>query len=236
VRQPSLLYQRHRFPGEIISHAVWLYYRFLLSYRDVEELLAERGSAVSDETIRRWCRKFGQTFADGLRRRRSRPGDTWHVDEVQRKSNGQKHWRWRAVDQEGVVLDILVQARRNQEAAEAFLRRVVDGNGDQPRVVITDTLASYPPALRRVLPGVEHRRHKGLNNRAENSHRPTRRREWALQRFKSPAHAQPFLAPFGPISDHFRRRRHLLPAPAYHHLLQTRFATWRAVTGLPAAA
>jgi putative transposase len=225
VRQPSLLYKRHRFPGELISHAVWRYDRFLLSYRDVEELLAERGIAVSDETIRRWCRKFGQTFADGVRRRRPRPGDKWHLDEMQLKINGRKHWLWRAVDQNGVVLDILVQPRRHQEAAEAFLRRLVDGNGYRPRVVITDKLASSPPALRRVLLGVEHRRHKGLNNRAEHSHRPTRRRERVLQRFTSPAHAQPFLAPFGPIADHFRPRRHLLPALTYHQTLQTRFAT-----------
>jgi putative transposase len=167
VRQPAALYKRHRFPGEIISHAEWLYYRFLLSYLDVEELLAERGIAVSYETIRRWCQKFGQTFADGLRRRRPSAGDKWHVDEVQLKINGRRHWLWRAVDQDGIVLDILVQSRRNQEAAEALLRRLVEGQGYRPRVVITDKLASYPPALRRVLPGVEHRRHKGLNNRAE---------------------------------------------------------------------
>jgi putative transposase len=235
VRQPSLLYKRHRFPGELISHAVWLYFRFLLSYRDVEELLAERGIAVRYETIRQWCRKFGEPFADGVRRRRPRPGDTWHGDEVQLKINGRKQWLWRAVDQDGIVLDILVQARRNQEAAEAFLHRVVDGCGYQPRVVSTDKLASYPPAVRRVLPGVEHRRHKGLNNRAENSHRPTRRRERVLQRFKSPEHVQQFLAPFGPISDHFRPRRHLLPAPVYHQLLLTRFVAWREVTGVAAA-
>ena len=186
MHQPAALYKRHRFPGELISHAVWLYYRFLLSYRDVEELLAERGIAVSYETIRRWCRKFGQQFADGLQRRRARPGDKWHIDEVQLKITGKKHWLWRAVDQDGVVLDILVQARRNEEAAAAFLRRVVDGYGYQPRVVVTDKLASYPPAVRRVLPEAEHRRHKGLNNRAENAHRPTRRRERVLQRFKSP--------------------------------------------------
>lgn len=123
---------------------------------------------------------------------------------MQLKINGWSHWLWRAVDQEGLVLDILVQPRRNQEAAETFLRRVVNGCGYQPRVVVTDKLASYPPAVRRVLPRTEHRRHKGLNNRAENSHRPTRRRERVLQRFKSPAHAQQVLAPFGPISDHFR--------------------------------
>ena len=134
------------------------------------------------------------------------------------------------------MLAILVQERRNQEAAEAFLRRVVDGNGYQPRVVVTDTRASYPPAVRRVLPGVEHRRHRRLNNRAENSHRPTRRRERVLQRFKSPEHAQQFLGPFGPISDHFCPRRHLFSAPEYRQLLRTRFAEWREVTGLAAAA
>jgi putative transposase len=235
VRQPSALYQRHRFPGELISHAVWLSFRFLSSYRDVEELLAERGIVVSNETIRRWCRKFGSTFADGVRRRRPRPGDTWHLDEVQLKSNRSKYWRWRAVDQEGIVLALLVQARRNQEAAETFLRRLVEGQGYQPRVVITDKLARSPLALRQVLPGVEHRRHNGLNNRAETSHRPTRRRERVFQRCTSPAHAQPFLAPFGPLSDHVRPRRHRHPAPTYHHLLQTRFVAWREVTGLAVA-
>jgi putative transposase len=146
VRPSASLYKRHRFPGEVISHAVWLYYRFLLSYRDVEDLLSERGIAVSDESIRRWCRTFGQTFADGVRRR-PRPGDTWHLDEVVLKTNGQRHWLWRAVDQEGIVLDILGQERRNQAAAEAFQRRVVEGNGYRLQVVITDPLASYPPAL-----------------------------------------------------------------------------------------
>jgi putative transposase len=159
VRQPSALYKRHRFPGELISHAVWLSYRFLLSSRDVEELLAERGIAVSDETVRRWSRTFGRAFADALRRRRPRPGDAWHLDEVQLKSNGRRHGLWRAGDQQGVVLDILVQERRSQEAAEASLRRLVEGQGYRPREVITDKLASYPPALKRVLPQTEHRRH-----------------------------------------------------------------------------
>ncbi len=133
------------------------------------------------------------------------------------------------------MLDILVQQRRNQEAAETFLRRLVAGQGYQPRVVITDKLASSPPAVRRVLPRTEHRRHKGLNNRAENSHRPTRRRERVLQRFKSAEHAPQVLAPFGPLSDHFRPRRHRLPAPGYHQLRQSRFTTWREVTDLAAA-
>ena len=138
MHEPSSWYTRHRFPGEGSSHAVSLYSRFLLRYRDVEERLAERGIAARDETIRRWCRTFGQTVADGARRRRARPGDTWHLDEVRVKLKGRTHWLWRAVDQYGLVLDILVQARRTQEAAERFLRRVLDGEDAQPRVVVTD--------------------------------------------------------------------------------------------------
>ncbi len=226
MRQPSPLYKRHRFPGEIISHAVWLYYRFLLSYRDVEELLAERGIAVSDETVRRWCRKFGQTFGEGVRRRRPRPGDKWHLDEVQLKINGKKHWLWRAVDRDGLVLDILVQERRDQAAAEEH----------EPRVVVTDKLASYVPALKRVLPTSEHRRHKGLNNRAENSHRPVRKRERALQRFKSPDHAQQFLEPFSAVCNHFRPRRHLLSAEQYRQIRTRRFQQWREIVRLAPAA
>jgi putative transposase len=228
----TVSYKRHRFPAEIISHCVWLYHRFGLSLRDVEEVLAERGVALTYESIRLWCRKFGPVFAAGLRRRRPRPGDKWHLDEVQLKSNGRKHWLWRAVDQDGLVLDILVQARRNRTAAETFLRRVLAGCGVPPRVIVTDKLASYPPAIRRVLPGVEHRRHKRLNNRAENSHRPTRRRERAMQRFKSPEQAQHFLACFEPIRGHFCPRRHRLPAAHYRAALATCFRTWRQVVGL----
>src|SRR5919197_1556797 len=231
---PPISYKRHRFPAEIISHCVWLYHRFGLSLRDVEELLAERGVAVTYEAIRLWCRKFGPLFAAGVRRRRPRPGDKWHLDEVQLKINGHKHWLWRAVDQEGMVLDILVQRRRNRQAAETFLRRVLDGCGNRrPRVIITDKLASYPPAIRGVLPGVEHRRHKRLNNRAENSHRPTRRRERAMQRFRSPERAQHFLSCFEPIRGHFCPRRHRLPAAHYRTVLATRFRTWRQEAGLP---
>jgi putative transposase len=133
----------YRFPPEIIAHAVWLYFRFNLSFRDVQDLLAERGVIVSHETIRQWCTRFGAAFAGGLRRRRARAGDKWHLDEVMLKINGKRHWLWRAVDQNGVVLDILVQSRRDQQAAERFLRQVVDGVGYEPRVVITDKLASY---------------------------------------------------------------------------------------------
>ena len=203
VTEPAdrLPYRGYRFPPEIIAHAVWLYFRFHLSFRDVQDLLAERGVVVSHETIRQWCTTFGATFAAGLRRRRVRAGDKWHLDEVALKIRGERHWLWRAVDQHGVVLDILVQERRDQVAAERFLRRVLDGEaGAEPRVVITDKLASYPPAIRRALPNSEHRRHKGLNNRAENSHLPTRKRERILQRFKSAEHAQRFLVPFSAVS------------------------------------
>ncbi len=229
-------YKRHRFPPEIIAHAVWLYFRFALSYRDVEELLAERGVVVTYETIRQWCRKFGQTYANELRRRRPRPGDKWHLDEVFISINGETHYLWRAVDQHGNVLDILVQRRRNKQAAKKFFRKLLKGLQFVPRVLITDKLASYGAAQREVLPSVEHRQHKGLNNRAENSHQPTRERERRMRRFKSPGHAQRFLAAQGPIAAHFRPRRHRLTAHDYRQTRDQRLATWREVTGLQAVA
>jgi putative transposase len=224
-------YRGYRFPPEIIAHAVWLYFRFHLSFRDVQDLLAERGIVVTHETIRQWCTKFGATFAAGLRRRRARAGDKWHLDEVALKICGKRHWLWRAVDQHGVVLEILVQERRDQAAAERFLRRVLDGEGGtEPRVVITDKLTSYPPAIKRVLPTAEHRRHKRLNNRAENSHLPTRKRERVLQRFKSAEHAQRFLGPFSAVFNHFRPRRHRLTASAYRQLRTHAHIAWQDVT------
>ena len=224
------LYRGYRFPPEVISYAVWLYLRLSLSLRDVEELLAERGVAVTYETIGQWVRKFGPVFARQLRQRGPRPGDKLHLDEVALKINGQRQWLWRAVDQHGLVVDILVQSRRDQHAAEAFLRRVIAGWGYTPRVVVTDKLASYPPALRRVLPTTEHCRHKGLNNRAENSHLPTRQRERRMQRFKSPVQAQRFLEPFSAVCNHFRPRRHLLAAGDYRRLMRERFQIWRELT------
>ena len=203
-------YKRYRFPPEIISYSVWLYFRFALSYRDVEELLAERGVVLTYETVRQWCRKFGQGYANTLRQRRPRPGDKWHLDEVFISINGATQYLWRAVDQDGNVLDILVQRRRDKQAAKKFFRRLLKRLAYVPRVVITDKLASDDAAKRDILPSVEHRRHKGLNNRAENSHQPTRERERRMRRFKSPGHAQRFLAAYGPIADHFRPRRHRL--------------------------
>lgn len=223
------LYRGHRYPAEIIAHAVWLYFRFALSLRDVEELMAERGVTVTYETIREWCGKFGPAYALQLRRRRPRPSDKWHLDEVQLKIKGKRHWLWRAVDKHGIVPDILVQQRRDQHAAETFLQRVLAAAGIQPRVVITDKLASYPPALRRVLPNTQHRRHKGLNNRAENSHQPTRQRERVMRRFKSAEQAQRFLGPFGAIGDHFRIGRYRNPAPARRQTLADRSHTWREI-------
>ncbi len=224
-------YKRHRFPPEIIAHAVWLYFRFALSYRDVEELLAERGVIMTYETVRQWCHKFGQTYANALRRRRPRPGDKWHLDEVFIRISGVQHYLWRAVDQDGNVLDILVQSRRDKAAATKFLRRLLKDLAYVPRVVITDKLASYGAAKREALPSVEHRQHKRLNNRAENSHQPTRERERRMRRFKSPGHAQRFLAAYGPIASHFRPRRHRLTAAAYRQTRAERFQTWHDVTG-----
>ncbi len=210
----TLSHKRRRFPPEIIAHAVWLSFRFALSYRDVDELLAERGVLLTDETVRQWCRNFGQTYANALRRRRPRPGDTWPLDEVFIRINGRAHHRWRAVDQDGTALDILVQPRRDKRAAVTFLRRLLKGLAYVPRVLITDTLARSGPAKREVLPGVEHRQHKRRNNRAEDSHQPTRERERRMRRFKSPGHAQRFLAAYGPIAGHVRPRRPRLAAAA----------------------
>jgi putative transposase len=151
----------------------------------VEEMLAARGIEVSHETVRQWAQKFGQSFANQIRRRLPAPGDKWHLDEVVISIAGRKHWLWRAVDQHGVVLDILVQSRRKAKAAKRLLRKLLKKQGIAPRVMITDKLASYAAAKRIVMPGVEHRQHKGLNNRAENSHQPTRRREGVMKCFKS---------------------------------------------------
>jgi putative transposase len=166
------LHKHHRFPAEIISHGVWLYFHFCLSCRDVEELMAARGISLTYEAVRYWCRKFEQAYANALRHRRPRPGDTWHLDEVSLTINGERHYLWRAVDQDGHILDILVQRRRDQKAAKKFFRQLLKGSTYVLRVVITDQLKSYGAALREILPTVGHRQHRYPNNRAENSHRP----------------------------------------------------------------
>ncbi|MGW8836079.1 IS6 family transposase [Streptomyces hirsutus] len=223
----------------MISHCVWLYFRFPLSFREVEELMLERGMIVSYETVRRWCLKFGQQYANGLRRRQPRPGDKWHLGEVFIKINGERKYLCRAVDQDGMVLDILVQSRRDTAAAKRFFRTLLTKTGWVPRVIVTDKLRSYGAAHREVMPSVEHRSHKGLNNRAENRHQPTRQRERAMKGFRSVGAAQRFLAAFSGISPHFRPRRHLMTGIQHRAEMTVRFAIWEQVTGVtgrPAAA
>jgi putative transposase len=180
--------------------------------------------------------KWPKSSANQLRRRRPRPGDKWHVDEVFLTINGERHYLWRAVGQDGHILDILVQSRRNKKAAKKFCRKLLKGLTYVQRVMITNKLTSYGAAKREVLPSVEHRQHRDLNNRAENSHQPTRQRERRMQRLKSPGHAQRFLAAYGPIAQPFRPRRHLFSAPEYRHEMRQRFQTWQEMTGLASAA
>ncbi len=198
--------------------------------------MAVRGVVVTYEAIREWCLKFGQTYANELRRRRPRPGDKWHLDEVFIKIRGKDHYLWRAVDQDGNVLDILVQSRRNKKAAKRFFRKLLKGLRYVPRVIITDKLKSYSAAKAEIMPGVEHRQHKGLNNRAENSHQPTRERERRMRRFKSARQAQRFVEVHGIIASHFRPRRHLLSAADYRGLRSKRFRVWNEVTEATALA
>lgn len=198
--------------------------------RDVEELLAARGILVSNETVRQWCLKFGQTYANALRRRQPKPGDKWYLDEVYLTINGKIHYLWRAVDQDGNTLDILVQSRRNRQAAKRFFRKLLEGLRYAPRVLITDKLKSYAAAKKQIMPSVEHRQHKGLNNQAEVSHQPTRQKERQMRRFKSPGQAQRFLSAHAPINNHFRCRRHLLSRADYRAKRDGAFRVWREVT------
>ncbi len=229
-------YAGYRFPAEIISHAVWLYFRFPLSLRMVDELLAARSIIVSHETVRQWALKFGQSFANQIRHRLPAAGDKWHMDEVVLTIAGVKHWLWRAVDQTGMVLDILVQSRRDTQAAKRLLRKLMKKQCRPPRVMITDKLASYGAAKREVMPSVEHRKHKGLNNRAENSHQPTRQRERQMKRFKSAGQAQRFLSAHDGINNLFLLRRHQAPAVQYRAARTQAFQVWAEVTGVAASA
>src|SRR3954469_23795523 len=229
-------YAGYRFPAEVISHCVWLYFRFPLSLRMVEEMPAARGIIVSHETVRQWARKFGQAFANQIRRRLPSAGDKWHLDEVVIKIAGVTHWLWRAVDQTGIVLDVLVQSRRDKRAAKRLLRKLLKRQCRAPRVLITDKLGSYSAAKQELMPGVEHRRHKGLNTRAENSHQPTRRRERQMKRFKSARQAQRFLSPHDQISNLFHLRRDHVSASEYRAARARAFGTWADISGVAAAA
>ena len=223
-------YHGYRFPPEIISHAVWLYHRFCLSFRDTEDLLAQRGITVSYEAIRQWCRTFGSAYARRLQRRQGRLGDTWHLDELFVNLHGREQYLWRAVDQDGDVIDILLQPRRDRRAAERFFRKLLKGQGRTPRRLITDKLRSYSAAHSTVMPSVVHSTQQYENNRAKVSHQPTRQREGQMRRFKWVAQAQRFLSVHSMVRNLFNVGRHLLRA-AQHRALRTRsFAVWHDVT------
>ena len=224
-------FKRHRFPPDVIRYAVWLYFRFTLSVRDVEELLAQRGIEVSRETVRCWVIKFGPLIAANLRRRRSPPTGRWHLDEMVVKISGQRMYLWRAVDDEGEVLDVLVQKRRNKVAALKLLRRLLKNQGIHPEVIVTDGLASYPAAMR--ILGCKDRHHPGRlrdNNRVENSHLVIRRRERKQQKFKSQGSAQRFLSSHGPIYNTFNIQPHLISRPGLRILRAGAHADWAAAT------
>ena len=214
-----------RFPREIISYVVWAYHRFALSTADVEDLLAERGVMVSRETVRNWVNRFGRHFTDCIKRDRPGASDKWHLDEVVIPINGVKLWLWRAVDANGNVLDILVQKQRNAKAASRFLKQLIDRFG-APRVVITDKLRSYIRPIRNLVANADHRAHKSLNNRIEGSHRPTRKREKLMGRFKSPGQAQRFLSAHDQINTIFCPRRYRLTAKSYRHARSDAFDLW----------
>ncbi|MFL5158896.1 MAG: IS6 family transposase [Microvirga sp.] len=224
-------YRGFRYPAEIINQAVWLYHCFSLSLREVELILAARGIVVSYETIREWSLRFGRTYANSLKRRRPRPGDKWFLDEVFVRIRGKLHYLWRAVDQQGNVLDVLVQSRRNKTAAKRFFRKLLKGLYYVPRVIVTDKLGSYGAAKREILPGTEHRQSRYLNNRCEVSHQPTRRRECHMRRFKSVRQAQQFLATHTRIHNHFQLRRHRLTASEHRAARDHAFVAWRDATG-----
>ena len=223
-------YRRHRFPAEIIAHAVWLYYRFPLSFRDVEDLLAERGIEVSFQTVSEWAAKFGLKFAHQLRRRsRGHFADKWQLDEMVVTIKGKKYWLWRAVDANGYVLDALLQSRRNKRAALRLMRKLLKGQRTTPRVMVTDKLRSYSAAKVGLMPGVEHRSHKGLNNRAENSHLPVRRRERRMMRFKSARQCQRFVSTHGQIANLFLLHRKHLTAADHRKLRAHAISIWREI-------
>lgn len=218
-----------RYPREIIAYAVWIYHRFALSTADVEDLLAERGVIVSRETVRLWVNRFGQHFAHCIRRDRSRPNDKWHLDEVVITIRGKKHRLWRAIDANGDVLDILVQMLRNSKAARRVFQRLVTRFGE-PRVVITDKLRSYFKPITALAPNADHRAHKGLNNAIEVSHRPTRKGEKIMGRFKFHRQAQRFLSAHDQINLIFRPRRYQLTALQYRHARKDAFSLWATYT------
>ena len=226
----KISYHRHRFPPIIIQHAVWLYCRFTLSYRDVEDLLAERGLDLSYETVRRWVLKFGRAYARRVQRRRPRPTERWHLDEMVVVIRGRRYFLWRAVDREGEVLDFLIQSRRNTKAAIRLMRKLLKKQGFAPSTIVTDKLRSYGSAIRKLGLCAEHEQGLRKNNRAENSHQPVRRRERKMQRFKSPKSAQRFRAIHAAVYNLFNVQRHLISRRTLRRFRTSAMAEWRATT------
>ncbi len=219
-------YKRHRFPPEIIQYAVWLYHRFSLSYRDIEDLLAERGVVVSYESIRLWCNKFGPEYARRLKRRHQGYGDTFYIDEVFVKINGIQHYLWRAVDQDGEIVDVFLQRRRDGKTAKRFFKRLLKTHRQSPRTIVTDKLKSYGVAHRELIPETIHDTSQYSNNRAELSHQPTRVRERVMRRFKSIDQAQRFVNVHAAVHNLFNLGRHLVSANNYRMFRSRAFASW----------
>ncbi|WP_223478521.1 IS6 family transposase [Oricola indica] len=225
----TISYRRYRFPSAIIQHTVWLYYRFPLSLRDVEGLLAERGIDVSYETIRRWTHKFGPAYANRIRMRRTRPSRRWHLDEVFLRIDGKVHYLWRAVGDEGEVLDVLVQSKRDRKAALKLMRKLLKRQGSVPNAIMTDWLRSYGVALRKL--GLDRRHEMGgrMNNCAEISHQPARQRERQRRRFRSPGSAQKFLSTHAAVYNQFKIQRHLVSRRTMKNFRAEAFVKWRQI-------
>jgi putative transposase len=225
MKNPKI-YSGYRYPPQVISHAVWLYHRFTLSFRDIEELLAARGIIVSYETIRNWCLKFGNRYCKQIKKNRGQLGDTWYLDEVFIKINGVLHYLWRAVDQDGDEIDILVQKRKDKKAAKRFFRSLLKGQQATPLKIVTDKLKSYSAAKRELIPSIEHSTQQYENNRCELSHQPTRQQERQMRRFKSQAQAQRFLSCHGIVNNLFRLGRHLTSGRNYRVFRDRAFNEW----------
>jgi putative transposase len=227
---PSISYARHQFPPAVIRQTVWLYLRFTLSFRDVEDLLAERGLDISYETVRRWVLKFGPTVARNLRRLRPRPSPRWHLDETVGRIAGKRMYLWRAVDDEGEVLDVLVQRRRDTAAARKLMHKLLKKQGFVPTEITTDKLGSYGAALRELGLSARHHRGRRKNNRAEVSHQPVRRRERKMQRFKSAGSAQRFLSAHAAVHNTFDVQRHLISRRTLRTFRAEAMAQWQAAS------
>ena len=226
MKKTATMYKRHRFPPEIIQHAVWLYYRFNLSHRDIEDLLAVRGIVVSYESVRLWCNKFGPKYARRLKRRHQGFGDTFFIDEVFVKIDGIQHYLWRAVDQDGEVVDVFLQSRRDGKAAKRFFRRLLKTHRNEPRKIVTDKLRSYGVAHRELIPETIHDTSRYANNRAELSHQPTRVRERGMRRFKSMQQAQRFLTVHAAVYNLFNLGRHHVSAKNYRFFRLRALESW----------